>query len=158
MNLTLFFRLIIMSIFQPIVTYNKKSDFRNEKMSYDNQLFYCPRVYAIDGFNVSLQIHNGNYCSSNNGYRTLGDTMLEVEFGFPSVNEPLMFEYSELYYNATTDDEGNESPFDASTFDVTSTVGRIPVSVMEEVFAKHGGIDWDKTISIKAFNNHIKIK
>ena len=144
MNLTLFFRLILMSIFQKMVTYNKMASFRTEPMSYDNQLFYCPRVYAIDGFNVSMQIHNGNYCQSNNGYRKLGDTMLNVEFGFPSMNEPLMFKYSEMYSDDITD------------LDITNSVGSIPISVMEEVFTKHGGIDWDKTISVEAFNHVLK--
>lgn len=144
MNLTLFFRLILMSIFQKTVTYNKMAIFRAEPMSYDNQLFYCPRVYAIDGFNVSMQIHNGNYCQSNNGYRKLGDTMLNVEFGFPSMNEPLMFKYSEMYSDDITD------------LDITNSVGSIPISVMEEVFTKHGGIDWDKTISVEEFNHALK--
>ncbi len=141
MNLTLFFRLILMSIFQRQITYDKISSYVIGNMSYDNQLFYCPRIYAMDGFNVSLQINNGNYCESNNGYRELGDTMVSVEFGFPSENEPLMFEYSEMW-----DADKN------SEFNVTHTVGRIPISVMEEVFTKHGGIDWEKTISIEAFN------
>ena len=138
MNLTLFFRLILMSVFQDMVKYYSKD------LSYDRSLFYCPRVFANDGFNVSLQINYGNYCSSNNGYRTLGDTMINVEFGFPSLNEPLMFEHSEMWSD------------DAINFDVTSSAGSIPISVMEEVFAKHGGIDWDKTISIDAFNEAIK--
>ena len=138
MNLVLFFRLIIMSIFQSKVTYDKKSSYNGDRMSYDNQLFYCPIIWAKDGFNVSLQIHNGNYCSSNNGYRKLGDTMKSVEFGFTSIHEPLMDEYAETPGNTT------------------DTVGNIPVSVMEEVFIKHGGIDWEQTISTEAFYKIIK--
>ena len=138
MNLTLFFRLITMSIFQGMISYYAKN------LSYNNSLFYCPRIFANDGFNVSLQINHSNYCSSNNGYRTLGDTMINVEFGFPSINEPLMFKHSEMWSDEETD------------FDVTSSVGSIPISVMEEVFAKHGGIDWDKTISVEAFNYALK--
>lgn len=117
----------------------------SKDLSYDRSLFYCPHVFANDGFNVSLQINYGNYCSSNNGYRTLGDTMIDIEFGFPSMNESLMFKYSEMY----SDEEIN--------FNVTNSVRNIPISVMEEVFAKHGGIDWNKTISIKAFNENIKL-
>jgi len=144
MNLVLFFRLITMSIFQSMVTYDKLASFRNEQMSYKNQMFHCPLVVAVDGFSVSLQIHNGNYCSSVNGYRELGHTMVEVEFGFPSMNEELMFQYSEMWSDNETD------------FDVTGTVGRIPITVIEDVFAKHGGIDWEKTISIEQFNNFLK--
>lgn len=138
MNLTLFFRLITMSIFQSMIKHYSKD------INYDKCLFFCPKIVANDGFSVSLQIHNGNYCSSNNGYRELGHTMEEVEFGFPSMNEELMFQYSEMW----SDNEND--------FDVTNTVGRIPISIMEEVFAKHGGIDWDKTISIEQFNNFIE--
>jgi hypothetical protein len=138
-----------MSIFQKQICYNK--DF-----SYDNQLFFCPKVYAKDGFEVSLQIHNGSYCSSNNGYRKLGDTIEEVEFGFPSYNEPLMFQYCEKWNSCSYDDNGNEIPFDETIFDITGSVGRIPISVMEKVFKLHSGIDWEKTISIEKFHKFVK--
>jgi hypothetical protein len=145
-----------MSIFQRSVISGKKG-FMDEKMSYNNTHFYCPRVYAKDGFFVSLQANYCNYCSSENGCRTLGHTMEEVEFGFPSMNEPLMFEYSEMYGqdDYSYEDDGTEIiyPFNHLEFNVTGTVGRIPVSVMETVFEKHGGIDWDKTISIESFND-----
>ena len=153
MNLTLFFRLILMSIFQLRA---HSGLYPGEVLSYDNQYFYCPKVFANDGFNVSLQINNGNYCESINGYRTLGHTMVTVEFGFPSINEELMFQYSEMFDSYKYDEDDNEIPFDSSSFDVTDTVGRIPVSVMEEVFAKHGGVDWEKTISIEAFDRFVK--
>jgi hypothetical protein len=146
-----------MSIFQKSVTSGKK-DFMNREMSYDNTHFYCPRVYAKDGFNVSLQIHYGNYCSSENGYRELGHSMQTVEFGFPSANEEAMFEYAEGYgcpeyiYDEV---EGHEIPFDISKFDITEEVGSIPLDVMEAVFKKHGGIDWEKTISVEYFNGNV---
>lgn len=139
MNLTLFFRLILMSIFQSQVTYNK-TNYKSEKMSYDNQLFYCPVVWAKDGFNVSLQIHNENYCSSENGYRQFGHTIEKVEFGFPSKNESMLHEYAEGYYSS-----------EDVLFDVTGSVGSIPVPVLEQIFKKHGGIDWKKTISVDTF-------
>ena len=130
-------------------------------MSYDNQLFYCSRVWAKDGFNVSLQINHGNYCSSEKGYRQFGHTMEDVEFGFPSENEPLMFAYADGYGfdESQFDDNGErleDIPFNESTINITNTVGRIPVSVMEEVFKKHGGVDWKKTISVEAFNALVK--
>ena len=68
------------------------------------------------------------------------------------MNEELMFEYSEMWNSCNYDDDGNEIPFDCSSFDVKETVGRIPVEVMEKVFEKHGGIDWKATISIEQFN------
>jgi hypothetical protein len=145
MNLTLFFRLIMMSIFQKSVVTDKKNRI-NQPMNYDTTIFRIPRVYAKDGFNVSLQAHNCNYCASENGYRELGHTMEEVEFGFPSENEELMHLYSEDYEYRDL-----EVPFN-----ITEHVGIIPVSVMEAVFEKHGGIDWEKTISIEHFNQLIK--
>lgn len=160
MDITLYFRLILSTLFQSQVTYDKK-DRHSREMSYENQLFYCPRIWAKDGFNVSLQIHHGNYCSSENGYRQFGHTMKDVEFGFPSENEPLMHKYAEGYgYSKQQfNEEWNrleDVPFSEDTFNITDTVGRIPVSVMEEVFEKHGGIDWEKTISVEAFNALIK--
>lgn len=125
MNLTLYFRLISIALFQRGL--NK----------YDRTHFYCPPVHAKDGFSVSLQISYGNYCSSENGYRELGHTFDHVEFGFTSTHEPAMDEYAET--------EG----------DTTTTVGRIPTAIMEQVFANHGGIDWEKTISIEAFNKNV---
>ena len=148
MNLTLYFRLIMGSIFQGSVTSSKFDTYRNEKMAYDNTYFYTPRVWAMDGFNISLQMHSSNYCSSENGYRTLGHTMDEVEFGFPSEDDVLLHKYSEGHFY-------HESEEEASAFTSVGTVGQIPVSVLEELFAKRGGIDWEKTISVEAFNNLI---
>lgn len=145
MNLTLFFRLIAMSIFQTGVTYDKKNRM-DQPMSYDTTMFRIPRVYAKDGFNVSLQIHNCNYCVSENGYRKLGHTMEEVEFGYPSENEELIHEYSENY-------EYRDLKI---PFNITEHVGIIPISVLEAVFEKHGGIDWNKTISVEHFNQFIE--
>lgn len=156
MNLTLFFRLIMMSIFQKIVTYDKTNR-HSEKMSYDNQLFYCPTVFAKDGFNISLQIHHGNYCSSENGYGEFGHTMELIEFGFPSEDDVLLHKYSEMYESTSSNDEGEEIPFDESNFSSIGTVGKIPITILEELFVKHGGIDWEQTISIDAFTKMTKL-
>ena len=128
MNLTLFFRLLLVGVFQ------------NKLLEYNEAHFYCPWIAAKDGFIVSLQIGAFNYCASENGYRTLGHTMQEVEFGFPSENEELLKPY--------TEDSG----------DITQSVGRVPISILEEIFEKHGGIDWEKTISPEIFNGLLNIK
>jgi hypothetical protein len=109
----------------------------NKPFSYEKTYFYCPRVFAKDGWSISLQINNSNYCSSENGYRKFGHTMETVEFGYPSEADAMLIEYAEDPTN------------------LTSTVGRIPVSVLEEIFAKHGGIDWEQTISVESFNHFI---
>ncbi len=145
-----------MSIFQGSVTSGKKN-YGDKRMAYDNQYFHCPKIYCKDGFNVSLQISNGNYCSSENGYREMGVDWKEVEFGFPSMNEKDMWKYSEMYGSCSWDDNDNEIPFDETGFDVTETVGNIPISVMQSVCEKHGGIDWDKTISIERASEFLNI-
>lgn len=122
MTLIQFFRLILTSIFQ------------NRTMNYNNTWFLCPRIYCNDGFNISLQIHNGAYCSSENGYRTLGHTMEEIEFGFPNQDEELLKKYAEC------------------PEELTQTVGLLPIEVAQQIVDKHGGIDWDKTVSIEIFN------
>jgi len=137
MNLTLFFRLIVTSIFQSSL---KRCKNVFGELNYDNQRFYCPVVYAKDGFSLSLQIQSSNYCCSENGYRKFGHTWEEVEFGFPSEDDALLHQYSEGYY-----------PDEDITFTSVGCVGRIPVSVLEKLFEKRGGIDWEKTISIEAF-------
>jgi len=126
-------------------------------MNYDNQYFFCPKIHCKDGFNVSLQINNGNYCESENGYRAFGVDWKYLEFGFPSQNDKAMWEYSEMYGSLNWDDEDNEIPFNEKDFDVTNTVGRIPIEVMQKVCDSHGGIDWDKTLSIEAAKQFLKI-
>lgn len=135
MKLINFFRLIQMSIFQKTVTNMMYNRGYGNKMTYDNTYFFCPRIVCNDGFSISLQIHNGHYCSSENGYRTLGHTMETVEFGFPNQDEELLKEYAEY------------------PEDVTTTVGRLPIDVAQQIIDKHGGIDWDKTVSVEEFNN-----
>jgi len=152
MNLILFFRLITMAIFQKQVCHDKPSGYSDgSKMSYNTQLFYCPRITCKDGWSISLQIHNGNYCESENGYRAFGHTMQSVEFGFPSVDDKDLHKYSEMYggssYNSDTDEE---VPFNPDTFTSVSGVGKIPVSVIQFICDNnHGGIDWEATISVK---------
>ena len=137
MNLTLFFRLILMSIFQTGVTSGKKSYF-DTAMSYSNQFFFCPKIIAKDGFSMSCQIHNGNYCSSENGYRIFGHTIKTVEWGFPNQNEELLASSAESPEN------------------ITESVGSISIEKLEQIFEKHGGIDWEATISIQAFERLVK--
>lgn len=137
MNLTLFFRLIVTTLFQPVI--RGYMDKNRAAFNYDNAFFYCPRIIAKDDFEVSLQISNGNYCSSENGYRRMGFTFNDVEFGFTSVHEPLMDVYAETHGDTTT------------------TVGNIPLSIMEKVFEKHGGIDWEKTLSVDKCKEFTKL-
>lgn len=143
MNLTQYFRVVTQVLFSKKNRLSYRGGYGT--LDYDSTYFYLPVIHANDGFHVSIQIHNGNYCETENGYRAFGENFIDVEFGFPNQNEPLMKPYAEGYKYAGYDDDGNEIPFDIETFDITGTVGKIPVSVLEQVFEKHGGIDWEKS-------------
>lgn len=95
---------------------------------YDNKMFYLPRIYCKDGFNISIQVHNGNYCASENGTRTFGLDWKLVEWGFPS--SPIDFEK----YNAEDTDT------------MRSVGGYVEVGLIDELCEKHGGIDLAKTL------------
>ena len=79
-----------------------------------------PRVICASGFSMSVQAHDGAYCSprANNAPR-----YMKVEVGFPSAEEPLLMDYC----------EDKSEP--------THTVyAYVPVQVVTNVIAKHGGI------------------
>ena len=78
------------------------------------------QVVCADGFKMSVQAHDGAYCSPRmNG----ADRYEEVEVGFPSEREELIMQYA----------EEPDVP--------TQTVyGYVPVQVVTNVLAKHGGI------------------
>jgi hypothetical protein len=156
MNLQLFLRAIITVLFQSHITYDKKSSFKGDKMSYDNQFFFVPRIICKDGFAVSCQIHNSSFCSTENGYRKFGYSFQSVEFGFPNVNDKDLAKFSEEYGYPTYDfaqgdaEETIELPFDEETFDCTNTVGSIPIDDIQKILDNHGGIDWEATLSVDA--------
>lgn len=110
MNLELYFRLIA-TIVQQVG-------------KYENSFFLCPRIVCSDGFNISLQISKGSYCSTENGYRKFGFYFKSVEWGFPSEQDP--------------------------TLDHSDSVGNIDIADMQKICDSHGGIDWSKTLSKEA--------
>lgn len=138
MNLIQFFRLIEMSIFQNFIRHSFYNKYNKEPLNYDNTFFTVPRIICMDEFSISLQIHHNAYCATENGYRTLGHSFKEVEFGFPNQEEELL------------------KPYGQNPDDLTNTVGRIPIEEIQKIIDKHGGINWDKTLSISAFENIIK--
>ena len=77
-------------------------------------------VVCADGFNMSVQAHNGAYCDPRTD---AARKYTLVEIGFPSWEEPLIMPWCE-------DDR-----------DPTHTVyGYVPVDVVTNVIGKHGGI------------------
>jgi hypothetical protein len=78
------------------------------------------QVVCADGFNMSVQAHDGAYCEPRlDGQRTY--TLVEI--GFPSAEEPLIMPWA----------EDNSKPTD-------TVYGYVPVDVVTNVIVKHGGI------------------
>jgi hypothetical protein len=98
--------------------------------TYDNKTFFLPRIYCNDGFNISVQLNNGNYCSSVNGVRKFGLDWKEVEWGFPSA--PI----DGKKYNAE------------DVEDTTNSVGGyVDINLLDELLEEHGGIDLLTTLN-----------
>ena len=75
------------------------------------------RVVCADGFTMSVQAHDGSYCTLD------GDNYLNVEVGFPSEREELLMPYAE------------EPARPADT-----VYPYVPVERVTNVIVKHGGM------------------
>ena len=103
--------------------------------AYQSTCFFLPRIHCKDGFNISIQVNNGNYCASENGVQTFGIDWKLVEWGFPS--EPIDAEK----YNA-------ENSFYEGEIDTTQTIGRyVEIELMDALLQEHGGIDLQATLT-----------
>ena len=90
-------------------------EFFNTAGNARNRLVVC-----ADGFEMSVQAHAGAYCLPK---MTGASVYREVEVGFPSMEEPMLMNWC----------EDPAAP--------TETVyGYVPVQVVTNVIAKHGGI------------------
>jgi len=77
------------------------------------------KVSCADGFSMSVQASTFNYCAPRND----DGPYSQVEVGFPSAREEMLMDWAE------------------DPDDPTGTVyGYVPVSVVTNVIAKHGGI------------------
>ena len=115
----------------------RNNDVTTESMTekYAENFFFLPRVFCKDGFNISIQVHNGNYCASENGVRQFGVNWKEVEWGFPS--ERIDGEK----YNADAYQWNKDC-------DTRNTVGGyVSVELLDELLNEHGGIDLQKTLT-----------
>jgi hypothetical protein len=131
MNLKLYFRAITTHMFQPRFLSGAKNLF-GEPMRYEGSHFSMMRIFAKDGFSVSLQLNPFNYCSSEKGYREFGFDWEDVEFGCSSSHDKDLDLYAEC------------------SGDTTQNVGRVPVDAMQKIFDNnHGGIDWERTLSMQ---------
>ena len=81
-----------------------------------------PRVYCKDGFNMSVQASKSMYCVPREDRAW---PYIEFEVGFPSSEEPLIYEYAE------------------ESRDLCKTVyGYVPAEIINKVIKKHRGIIW----------------
>lgn len=101
--------------------------------TYNKEFFLIPRIYCKDGFNISVQVHNGSYSASENGKREFGLNWVIVEWGFPSM------EIDAIKYNADLMDDET----------TTGCIGICEVSLIDNLCDEHGGIDLQKTLETK---------
>ena len=108
-----------------------KYSFESISEEYKKRIFYVPKIICKDGFNISIQVHWGAYCESENGVREYGLNWKQVEWGYPSE------EIDPTLYNAEDPDN------------VTNTVGGyVDIELMEKLLEEHGGIDLEETLKV----------
>jgi hypothetical protein len=84
-----------------------------------------PRIICKDGWSMSVQASQHHYCRPR---QDVGP-WTEVEVGYPSTAEPLLFEYVEC--------ETDDTDWTGSVYPYT------PVGVVAAVLDLHGGVDWE---------------
>ena len=114
--------------------------------TYNSTHFSLPRIHCKDGFNISIQVSNGNNCASENGVRTFGTNWELVEWGFPSEHIDAKKYNAENFlidakkYNA-------ENFLKEEEIDTTQTVGGyVEIELMDKLLQEHGGIDLQATL------------
>lgn len=82
--------------------------------------FVIPPMICVDGFTMSVQVSRTHYCSPREDN---AQDYYEVEVGYPSETEELLLRFA----------EDEDKP--------TKTVyGYVPVSIVDAVIEKHGGL------------------
>ena len=125
---TMAFGMLIASIKGPIRTQKSMEE------AYQSTYFLLPRIHCKDGFNISIQVSNGNNCANENGVRIFGTDWKLVEWGFPSE------QIDAKKYNA-------ENYLEEEEIDTTQTVGGyVEIELMDQLLQEHGGIDLQTTL------------
>jgi len=78
------------------------------------------KVVCADGFSMSVQAHDGAYCSPR---ESNAPAYKAVEVGFPNIEEPMLMDWAEEPHRPTD-----------------TVYAWVPVQVVTDVLAKHGGI------------------
>ena len=101
------------------------------------------RVVCKDGFTLSVQAREACYCEPRNNI----GPYTEVEVGYPSEAEPLLFEWMEFMGEILYDDDDNmieETEEERTVRKVAaapkSVYGWVPLEVVHKVLEKHGGL------------------
>ena len=81
-----------------------------------------PPLICKDGFRLSVQASSNHYCDP----RQNEGPWCEVEVGYPSADEPLLFQYAET-----------QGEWTKTVYPYT------PIHVVAQALARHGGVDWD---------------
>lgn len=113
--------------FAAVSTLNRKGKVAELNDIYQEKFFLIPRIECKDGFSISIQVHNGAYCESENGYRQFGYEWKRVEWGFPSSKID-----SDLY---NAEDENT-----------TESVGSCEIDLIDKLIEEHGGLDLIATL------------
>ena len=96
------------------------------------KMLVFPRIQCNDGFNLSVQARAFCYCEPRNDE----GPWTEVEVGFPSEREEMIMEWA----------EDSSRPTD-------TVYGWVPIEVINEVIAKHGGTNEDGAAVLNAIIN-----
>lgn len=84
-----------------------------------------PRIICKDGFSISAQASQYAYCTPRLNLENC--EYEEIELGFPNKHEPLLDGYAE------------DTDYTQTVYPYT------PITLVEKVIEKHGGIDEEKT-------------
>lgn len=99
--------------------------FPEGEFGYKSRFPLSKRITCRDGFSLSVQATHGAYCSPR---QNIGPWS-SVEVGFPSAEPELIMSYAEQ----------EETP-------TTTVYGYVPIELVEELIALHGGPD-EETIA-----------
>lgn len=87
---------------------------------HKNAVNIFPRMVCADGFSMSVQGHYGAYSTPRDDF---AGHYTRVEVGFPSSQEELLMPFM----------DGDGDP-------TNSVYGYVPIDVIEQIVAKHGGL------------------
>jgi hypothetical protein len=104
----------------------RQRDVNDERVTGDYSFPLAKRIECADGFSISVQASHGAYCSPR---RNIGP-WYQVECGYPSDVPAEIMSYAEQPENPTE-----------------TVYGYVPIELVEELIAAHGGIIYKAMIN-----------